>query len=273
MNRTGRTLVLGCLLLVYPLLASAGGNSLLVPAMGRCTLNTQPENLPAALEACQQAAKGGDAQAQYELGEFYYEGKNAPRDLPQALNYFEQASLQGHAQAQYQLGLMFSRGEGVQANNIQAYVVLKMAAVNGSEEALSRQRCRVTSLKWPLRYSGRFSASTCLNCRPPKGAVLSLRCPDQESFRAIAIHTCNAYFSGIGMGNGITLLVPRASLIFGVPMRSTSSMRTIECIGTKLRTTPSNWALSFSSLGSTTTVVRSPKTNSSTSRKPHRSLW
>ena len=136
MNRTGRTLALGCLLLVYPLLASAGGNSLLVPAMGRCTLNTQPENLPAALEACQQAAKGGDAQAQYELGEFYYEGKNAPRDLPQALSYFEQASLQGHAQAQYQLGLMFSRGECVQANNIQAYIVLKMAAVNGSEEAL-----------------------------------------------------------------------------------------------------------------------------------------
>ncbi|MEE4080400.1 tetratricopeptide repeat protein [Pseudomonas viridiflava] len=136
MNRTGRTLALGCLLLVYPLLATAGSNSLLIPAMGRCTLNTQPENLPAALAACQQTAQSGDAQAQYELGEFYYEGKNVPRDLPQALGYFEQASLQGHAQAQYQLGLMFSRGEGVQANNIQAYIVLKMAAVNGSEDAL-----------------------------------------------------------------------------------------------------------------------------------------
>ncbi|MCK9707388.1 tetratricopeptide repeat protein [Pseudomonas syringae] len=136
MNRTGRTLVLGCLLLVYPLLATAGGNSLLVPAMGRCTLNTQPENLPAALEACQQAAKGGDAQAQYELGEFYYEGRNAPRDLSQALNYFEQASLQGHAQAQYQLGLMFSRGEGVQANNIQAYIVLKIVSAKMPRDEL-----------------------------------------------------------------------------------------------------------------------------------------
>ncbi|WP_162874345.1 tetratricopeptide repeat protein, partial [Pseudomonas viridiflava] len=105
------------------LLDTAGSNSLLIPAMRRCTLNTQPENLPAALAACQQAAQSGDAQAQYELGEFYYEGKNVPRDLPQALGYFEQASLQGHAQAQYQLGLMFSRGEGVQANNIQAYIV------------------------------------------------------------------------------------------------------------------------------------------------------
>ena len=45
MNRTGRTLALGCLLLLQPLLAhaQAGGNSLLIPAMGRCTLNTQPD--------------------------------------------------------------------------------------------------------------------------------------------------------------------------------------------------------------------------------------
>jgi len=136
MNRTGRTLALGCLLLINPLLANAGGNSLLIPAVGRCTLNTQPDNLPAALSACEQAAQSGDSQAQYELGEFYHDGKHAPRDLPKALGYFEQASLQGHAQAQYQLGLMFSKGEGVQANNIQAYIVLKMASVNGSEDAL-----------------------------------------------------------------------------------------------------------------------------------------
>lgn len=136
MNRTSRTLALGCLLLLHPLLANAGGNSLLIPAMGRCNLDTQPDNLPSALTACQQAAQGGDAQAQYELGEFYYTGKDKQRDLSQALNYFEQASLQGHAQAQYRLGQMFFHGEGVQANNVQAYIVLKMAAINGSEDAL-----------------------------------------------------------------------------------------------------------------------------------------
>ncbi|MFJ2287598.1 sel1 repeat family protein, partial [Pseudomonas iridis] len=95
MNRTGRTLALGCLLLLQPLLAhaQAGGNSLLIPAMGRCTLNTQPQDVTQALAACQKAADEGDAQAQYELGEFYYDGKNAPRDLNQALSYFEKASL------------------------------------------------------------------------------------------------------------------------------------------------------------------------------------
>ena len=136
MNRTGRALALGCLLLLQPLLALAGGNSLLIPATGRCTLNSQPEDQPQALAACQQAAQGGDAQAQYKLGEFYYEGTNTPCDLKQALSYFEQASLQGHAQAQYRLGTMFFKGEGVAANNVQAYIVLKMAAVNGAEEAL-----------------------------------------------------------------------------------------------------------------------------------------
>ena len=136
MNRAGRALALGCLLLLQPLLATAGGNSLLIPATGRCTLNTPAEEQQQALASCQQAAQSGDAQAQFELGEFYYDGKNTPQDLNKALSYFEQASLQGHAEAQYRLGSMFFRGEGVAANNVQAYIVLKMAAVNGAEDAL-----------------------------------------------------------------------------------------------------------------------------------------
>ncbi|WP_263264804.1 tetratricopeptide repeat protein [Pseudomonas sp. RIT-PI-S] len=136
MNRTGRALAMGCLLLLEPLLAQAGGNSLLVPAPSRCTLDGAAADLAQAIATCQQSASAGDAQAQYELGRFYYDGKQTERDLNQALSYFEQASLQGHAEAQYHLGLMFFRGEGVPANNVQAYIVLKMAAVNGAEDAL-----------------------------------------------------------------------------------------------------------------------------------------
>lgn len=136
MTRIGRNLSLGCLLLSMPLLALAGGNSLLIPSTARCSLNTVPEELPAALRACQQAAAEGDVQAAYELGEFHYNGRLAPRDLAKALHWFEQASLNGHALAQHRLGVMFFRGEGVPANNVQAYIVLKMAAVNGAEEAL-----------------------------------------------------------------------------------------------------------------------------------------
>lgn len=136
MNCTGRSLSLGCLLLLLPLLASADSNTLLIPTPGSCSLNTAPEDLADALVACQLAAQNGDPQAEYELGEFYYDGSRTPRDLTQALGWFERASLQGHAQAQYRLGMMFYRGEGVPKNNIQAYIVLKMAAVNGSDEAM-----------------------------------------------------------------------------------------------------------------------------------------
>ncbi|WP_376748219.1 tetratricopeptide repeat protein, partial [Stutzerimonas nitrititolerans] len=113
MIRTGRSLTLGCLLLLSPLLSAAGGNSLLIPATARCTLNTLPEELPDALRACQQAASQGDLQAAYELGEFHYDGRRAPRDLNKALHWFEQASLKGHALAQHRLGTMFFRGEAV----------------------------------------------------------------------------------------------------------------------------------------------------------------
>lgn len=136
MIRTGSILSLGCLLLLSPLTALAGGNTLLIPATARCALNTLPEELPEALRSCQQAASEGDVQAAYELGELHYDGRRAPRDLAKALYWFEQASLRGHAAAQHRLGVMFFRGEGVKANNVQAYIVLKMAAVNGEDEAL-----------------------------------------------------------------------------------------------------------------------------------------
>ena len=136
MKCTGRNLILGCLLLASPLLACAGDNSLLVPTEGRCALNVADEDLAHALAACEQAAQGGDAQAQYELGEFYYNGQRTQADLPRARHWFEQASLQGNADAQLRLGNMFLHGESVPANKVQAYIVLKMAAVNGSDEAM-----------------------------------------------------------------------------------------------------------------------------------------
>lgn len=176
MNRTGRALTLGCLLLLQPLLALAeGGNSLLIPATGRCTFDTQPEDLQNALKACERTAESGDAQAQYELGEFYYSGNQAPKDLKKAVNWFEKASLQGQAQAQYRLGSMFFHGEGVPANNVQAYILLKMAAVNGDEDAptwptKSPSRCPATNSNTLPRCSARFSANTCWSCKTPKGA-------------------------------------------------------------------------------------------------------
>lgn len=136
MNRSNRSLLIGCLLLTLPHIATADSNSLIISSSTRCSLQSLPEDLPQALDACQQVAANGNPQAQFELGSFYYDGQLATRDLALALKWFEQASLQGHAQAQQRLGMMFFHGEGVPASNVQAYVVLKMAAVNGAEDAL-----------------------------------------------------------------------------------------------------------------------------------------
>ena len=134
MHRAGRTLCAA--LILMPLVALAGGNSLLVPSTSRCNLNLANEALAQAIARCQQIAHDGDSQAQYELGDSYYEGKQTPKDLNQARQWFEQASLKGNADAQNRLGNMFFRGEGVPPNNIQAYIVLKMAAINGNDEAM-----------------------------------------------------------------------------------------------------------------------------------------
>lgn len=136
MNRAGCSLLLGCLLSLTPLSGQAEGNSLLIPATSRCVLDTRPEDLDQALAQCRSLAEGGDAQAQFELGEFFHASQPRAQDLPQALHWYERASLQGHALAQLRLGTLFWHGEGVPANKVQAYIVLKMAAVNGAEEAM-----------------------------------------------------------------------------------------------------------------------------------------
>ena len=140
MNCTSRALLTGCLLLLASLPVKAEENSLLVPISGSCMLTVPHEQQAAAISACQQIARTGDTEAQYELGAFYYQGEfkgeKHTRDLPQALYWFEKASLKGHAQAQYFLGLMFYHGDGVPENYIQAYILFKMASVNGSDDAV-----------------------------------------------------------------------------------------------------------------------------------------
>lgn len=118
------------------IIANADDNSLIIPVTQQCTLERIAAEPKQALEECLTFAQLGYVDAQFVLGEYWYQGQQAPRDYQQALKWFEQASVQGHALAQLRLGTMFYRGEGVPANSIQAYIVLKMSAINGSDEAL-----------------------------------------------------------------------------------------------------------------------------------------
>ncbi len=101
-----------------------------------CDLSDQDAaSLTQALERCTRQAELGYAQAQFRLGNYWYEGVLTEPDFALALHWYEQASVQGHAGAQFRLGLMHAAGEGVAVNRVQAYIILKMSAINGSDEA------------------------------------------------------------------------------------------------------------------------------------------
>ena len=59
------------------------------------------------------AADQGRAQAQYNLGGMYDEGKGVAQDYSAAVKWFRMAADQGHAQAQHNLGVNYYYGEGV----------------------------------------------------------------------------------------------------------------------------------------------------------------
>ena len=116
----------------------ADDHPLLIPVAPQCTLERIASEPKIALEECLMRAQLGYADAQFVLGEYWYQGQYTPRDYQQALKWFEQASVQGHADAHLRLGTIFYRGEGVPSNSIQAYIVFKMSAINGSDEALDQ---------------------------------------------------------------------------------------------------------------------------------------
>lgn len=131
---------LSCALLAPSLLAnelSQPGQELIVePRKAECLLPPVDDSgLEQALKFCTGQAELGYAQAQYMLGNYWYEGVLTEPDFARALHWYEQASIQGHADAQFRLGQMHAAGEGVTINKPQAYVILKMSAVNGSDDA------------------------------------------------------------------------------------------------------------------------------------------
>ena len=54
-----------------------------------------------------------NAQAQYNLGVMYDEGRGVRQDDAEAVRWYRQAAEQGYAAAQYNLGAMYANGRGV----------------------------------------------------------------------------------------------------------------------------------------------------------------
>jgi hypothetical protein len=81
------------------------------------------------------AAEQSDAEAEYNLGVAYDNGKGVPQDNAQAAAWFRKAAEQGFAEAQYELGLLYAKGQGVPQDYAQAVLWTRKAAEQGDAEA------------------------------------------------------------------------------------------------------------------------------------------
>ena len=67
------------------------------------------------------AAKKGDPEAQYQIGQCYERGgRGVEKDLNLAFEWFSKAASQGLAKAQCDLGVFYARGLGVVVDNSKA---------------------------------------------------------------------------------------------------------------------------------------------------------
>jgi TPR repeat protein len=74
------------------------------------------------------AAEQGHAASQAALGLAYEQGRGVPRNYAEAARWYRAGADQGQVEAQFRLGQMYERGYGVAQDNTLAYVWFTLAA-------------------------------------------------------------------------------------------------------------------------------------------------
>jgi len=89
-----------------------------------------PQDYAEAVKWYRKAAEQGMAEAQVNLGVMYmyYNGHGVPQDLAEAVKWNRMAAEQGDAGAQYNLGVMYDNGQGVPQDYAQAHMWFNFAA-------------------------------------------------------------------------------------------------------------------------------------------------
>ena len=80
-------------------------------------------------------ANKGNAQAQFELGERYCDGKGVEQDYQKAVEWLTKASDQGHAKAMFSLGWCYGKGCGVPKDVNKGFELSKQSAELGFKDA------------------------------------------------------------------------------------------------------------------------------------------
>jgi len=82
------------------------------------------------------AARGGDAAAQYEVGQRYANGEGVTQDMAEAARWFERAANQDLTIAQYRLATQYEKGRGVPQDDAKARDWYEKAASGGNVKAM-----------------------------------------------------------------------------------------------------------------------------------------
>jgi len=83
---------------------------------------------PSSIDKLVDKAAGGDANAAFQLGEFFRKGDEVERDYRTAFKWYSKAAESRHARAHFVLGGMFEKGEGLKPNLIKAQKSYRVAA-------------------------------------------------------------------------------------------------------------------------------------------------
>lgn len=96
-----------------------------------------PKDLAKAAQWYRAAAEQGHAQAQVDLAIAYMQGQGVLRDLAEAVKWYGKAAEQGHVSSQYNVGLMYFLGQGVPQDFAAAARWMERAAEQGHASAQS----------------------------------------------------------------------------------------------------------------------------------------
>lgn len=80
------------------------------------------------LEELKAKALRGDTEAQYKLGDRYYQGSGVERDFTESAKWFKKAANAGHVEAQFYLAWQYSTGFGVKRNLKKSFELYTKAA-------------------------------------------------------------------------------------------------------------------------------------------------
>ncbi len=97
------------------------------------SISFQPEK---SIKWFELAVLQGNAEAQYVLGNYYFEGIGVTESYKRAFSLYEAAAMQGHADAANNLADMYFNGEGVPENMALAKQWFDFAATQGVAEAM-----------------------------------------------------------------------------------------------------------------------------------------